>query len=106
MKKRFLCLLLSAALLLMLLPAAAFADTAELRLDRENIGNSGAVFTAKAGKVISAVSSDESIAVCAFDGNEVTVSGIPGAVGIARITVTAKVGGSAGWKPVGEVGSL
>ena len=29
MKKRFLCLLLSAALLLMLLPAAAFADTAE-----------------------------------------------------------------------------
>lgn len=106
MKKRFLCLLLSAALLLMLLPAAAFADTAELRLDRENIGNSGAVFTAKTGKIISAVSSDESIAVCAFDGNEVTVSGIPGAVGIARITVTAKVGGSAGWKPVGELGSL
>lgn len=94
MKKRFLCLLLSAALLLMLLPATAFADTAELRLDRENIGNSGAVFTAKAGKIISAVSSDESIAVCAFDGDEVTVSGIPGAVGIARITVTAKVGGS------------
>lgn len=91
--KRFLCLLLSAALLLMLMPAVSFAGAAELRLDRTNIGNSGAVFTVNSGKIISAASSDESIAACAFDGDKITVSGRPGAVGIARITVTAKVGG-------------
>ena len=94
MKRRFLPLLLAMVMVLSLFPAIT-AEIAEptIKVEKTTIGNTGAVLDVKAegmrGRTtVTAVSSDESIADVSVSGNTVTVTGRPGAVGIASVTVT------------------
>ncbi len=101
MKKRLLSIAMALLLALTLLPAGfSFASgeqqtetAAALKVERTNVGNTGAILSVSAsgmrGASVKAVSSDESIASVKVEGNTVTVTGQPGAVGVARITVTA-----------------
>ncbi len=98
MKKRFLSIAMALLLALTLLPAGlSFAageqQAAALKVARTNVGNTGAILEVSAsgmrGASVTAVSSDESIAAVAVSGSTVTVTGVRGAVGVARITVTA-----------------
>ncbi|MBQ7060441.1 MAG: carbohydrate-binding domain-containing protein [Clostridia bacterium] len=96
MKKRLTALFMAIMMALALLPSGFVAAYTEpsLTVERTPVGNTGMVLTASAGGMrgarISAVSSDESIARVSVSGDTVTVTGVPGAVGVARITVTAE----------------
>lgn len=98
MKRKLLPIVMALLMVLTLLPAGFAAAEPEaaaaLTVEKTNIGNTGAVLNVNTegmrGASVKAVSSDESIATVAVSGNTVTVTGVSGAVGIARITVTAK----------------
>ncbi|MBO4879217.1 MAG: carbohydrate-binding domain-containing protein [Clostridia bacterium] len=95
MNRKLLSIVMALLLVLTLLPAGFAFAAAEpaLAVGRTNVGNTGAVLNVKTsgmrGASVTVVSSDESIAAVSVAGNTVTVTGVPGAVGIARITVTA-----------------
>ena len=94
--KKLISLIIAAMMAFSLLPPSllAFAQPS-LRLESESTGSTGTVIIAKTdgmrGSVrVSARSSDESLAAVRVDGKRVAVDAVPGAVGIAKITVTAE----------------
>lgn len=95
--KKIISLLIAAAMALSLFPGSLLAIAEpSLRLVSESMGSAGALITAEVRGMnsvnISAVSSDEALARVSVNGKTVEVEAVPGAVGIARITVTAEDG--------------
>ena len=94
--KKLVSLIIAAMMALSLLPPSLLAVAQpSLRLESESTGSTGAVIIAKTGGMrgsvrVSARSSNESLATVRVDGKRVAVDAVPGAVGIARITVTAE----------------
>ncbi|MBR3297840.1 MAG: carbohydrate-binding domain-containing protein [Clostridia bacterium] len=94
--KKLISLLVAAMMTLCLLPPSLHARVQpSLRLETERICSTETVIIAKAGGMrgsvrVSARSSNESLATVRVDGERIAVEAVPGAVGIARITVTAE----------------
>ncbi len=88
MRKRIISIIVTAFMLLSMVPAFSFAATA-LTLSKTVIGNSGAIIAVSGGTgTISAVSSNTSVATVSVSSSTVTVSGVAGAKGIVTVTVT------------------
>ena len=86
MFKKLICIMAALALLMTAIPA--FALGAEVVIvTKTPVGNTGAVITLSGGSgTVSAESSDTAVAAVSVDGDAVTVTGVPGAVGIVSIT--------------------
>ncbi|MBR5949409.1 MAG: hypothetical protein IKZ82_12305 [Clostridia bacterium] len=94
--KKLISLIIAVMMVLSLMPSPllAFAQPS-LRLECESFGSAGSSIIAKTGGMrgtvrVSARSSDESIASARVNGDRVIVEAVSGALGIAKITVTAK----------------
>lgn len=73
---------------------------ATVKLESKSVGNNGAVITAElinmpSNAELSAVSADESIAIARVEDGKIIVTGMSGAVGTVKITVTATEKGGA-----------